>query len=121
MSNWVGRARGFLQSISVFRNVFDAGQVSSLRRRCAFETLEPRLTLAASGLATTPQIYSGALNGKVVFTSGGHGFAWNGTTYVTGRPDYWQNAADTADGNLVEDLGNQDQMSLFADYELRAA
>jgi hypothetical protein len=86
----------------------------------AFEALEPRIVLAAAGLVTTPQTYSGALDGKIVFTSGGHGFGWNGSAYVTERPDYWQSGGDTSDGDLVEDFGNQDQMSLYADYLLRA-
>jgi len=89
---------------------------------CAVEGLEARQLLTAAGLVTTPQIYSGPLNGKIVFTSGGHGFGWNSSTgtYMTDRPDYWQNSSDTSDGDLVEDLGNQDQMSIYADYLLRA-
>src|SRR5205823_4823369 len=80
--------------------------------RAVVEELETRRLLAA-GLVTTPQTYSGTLSGKVVFTSGGHGWGWNGTTFVTERPDYWQNSSDTSDGDLVEDLENQDQMTLY--------
>ncbi len=65
---------------------------------------------AGGGSLATP---AGALSGKIVFTSGGHGWQWNDTL---GR---W--ATDRGDNNeIVEDFGNQDQMSLYADYALRA-
>ena len=59
------------------------------------------------------QTYSGALNGKLVFTSGGHGWQWNDTLgrYATDRGD---------NNEIVEDFGNQEQMSFYADYALRA-
>lgn len=80
----------------------------------AFEQLEPRWVMShvAPGLVDTPQTYSGTLTGKVVFTSGGHGWQWNSTLgrYATDRPEY----------QLVEDFGNQEQMSFYADYLLRA-
>lgn len=68
--------------------------------------------VAAAGLVTTPQTYSGTLNGKIVFTSGGHGWQWNTTLgrYATDRGD---------NNEIVEDFGNQEQMSAFADYALR--
>src|SRR4029453_6450889 len=83
------------------------------RCRFAFETLEPRLTLAAAGLITTPQTYSGTLNDQILFTSGGHGWQWNNTLgrYATDRGD---------NNEIVEDFGNQEQMTFFADYVLRA-
>lgn len=76
----------------------------------------------AQGLVDTPQTYSGTLNGKIVFTSGGHGWKGSGTTYTTDRPEYWRTSANNPadDGELVEDFGNQDQMTLYADYLLRA-
>jgi hypothetical protein len=83
-------------------------------RRLAFESLEPRWVMShvAEGLVDTPQTYSGALNGKVVFTSPGHGWQWSSGLgrYATDRPEY----------QLVEDFGTQDQMTLYADYLLRA-
>ncbi len=122
MGNWVVRAKRVLQNRSLSlagRNASD--RRNYYRRQFAFETLEPRLTLSvAPGLVATPQTYSGALDGKIVFTSGGHGIGWNGSAFATERPDYWQSGGDTSDGDLVEDFGNQDQMSLYADYLLRA-
>jgi hypothetical protein len=91
----------------------------------SFETLEPRLALSvAPGLVDVGTQPTGTLSGKIVFTSAGHGWKGSGTTYTTDRPEYWQqkdgggNIID--DGDLVEDFGNQDQMSLYADYLLRA-
>src|SRR5689334_16061943 len=121
MRDWFERANRAAHGASTF--VGTPSRCRALnpnRRRFAFETLEPRLTLAAAGLIATPQTYTGALSGKYVFTSGGHGWSWNGSSYVTDRPDYWENSADTSDGDIVEDFENQDQMSLYADYALRA-
>lgn len=58
--------------------------------------------------ATQPQ---GALSGKIVYTSGGHGWIYNGTNWLTERPTYQQ---------IVEDLGNQDQMTLYVNYLFNA-
>ncbi|HEV2295739.1 MAG TPA: Ig-like domain-containing protein, partial [Tepidisphaeraceae bacterium] len=57
------------------------------------------------------QTYGGALDGNIVYTSGGHGYEWNGSGYFTGRGDTW---------DVEEAFGNQEQMSFFADYVLRA-
>ena len=124
MTDWLARAKRALFHQSTWTSARHRGGPSSLcRRRFAFEELEPRWALSvAPGLATTPQTYSGALNGRVVFTSGGHGIGWNqgaiSGVYATQRPDYWETSGDTSDGDLVEDFGNQDQMSLYADYLL---
>lgn len=93
------------------------------RRVRAFETLEPRLALSvAPGLVDVGTQPTGTLSGKIVFTSAGHGWKGSGTSYTTDRPEYWRtspsNPAD--DGEIVEDFGNQDQMTFYADYLLRA-
>lgn len=49
----------------------------------------------------------GALTGRIVFTSAGHGWNWNGSAWVLDRPLL---------NMMVEDFGNIDQMSLFAYY-----
>lgn len=69
--------------------------------------------MAAAGLITTPQTYSGVLNDKIVFTSGGHGWRWESSLgrYATDRGDSLE---------IEEAFGNQDQMSFYADYALRA-
>lgn len=113
MSNWLDRAKRALASGSYLAQAHLSRRPNPFRRKFAFEELEPRLTLAAAGLITTPQTYSGALNGKIVFTSGGHGWQWNNTLgrYATDRGD---------NNEIVEDFGNQEQMTFFADYALRA-
>lgn len=120
MNNWMVGAWRALRASAHPQLGGNANGRTQLRRGFAFEVLEPRVTLSAAGLVTTPQTYSGALDGKIVFTSGGHGIGWNGSAFATERPDYWQNSNDTADGELVEDFGNQDQMSIYADDLLRA-
>ncbi len=124
MSNWFDRAKRLLQSRSLsLAGTHAADRSSPYRRLFAFETLEPRLALAAAGLVTTPQTYSGTLSGKIVYTFPGHGFYVVGGTWETQRPDYWQQfsgSTETADGELVEDFGNEDEFSLYNDDLLRA-
>lgn len=57
---------------------------------------------------------TGALSGKVVFTSGGHG--WTADNLGTGawgvqRPELFE---------MVEDFGNQDQLTFYVEYLFRA-
>ena len=112
MSNWLDRTKRALAGGSLSGKA-RLNSLSTWRRKFAFEELEPRLALAAAGLVTTPQTYSGVLTGKVVFTSGGHGWQYNTTLgrYATDRGD---------NNEIVEDFGNQEQMTAFADYALRA-
>ncbi len=79
----------------------------------SLEVLEPRLTLAAAGLVPVGSQPTGALTGKIVYTSPGHGWQWNSSLgrYATDRGD---------NNEIVEDFGNQDQMTAYADYLLRA-
>ena len=78
---------------------------SGVVRRAAIEGLEGRRLLSAV-------TYDGTLDGKIVYLSGGHGFAWDGSsTWQTGRGET---------NEMVEDFGNQDQLQSYADYLLRA-
>ncbi len=78
-----------------------------------FEALEPRIALAAAGLVPVGAQPTGPLTGKIVYTSAGHGWQWSDTL------NRW--ATDRGDNNeIVEDFGNQDQMTFYADYLLRA-
>jgi len=85
-------------------------------RRPAFEPLEPRRPLAAAGLVDVGSQPEGSLSGKIVYVHGGHGYTTidNGTASA-----YWSYQRPLLLG-MVEDLGNQDQMSLLADYLWRA-
>jgi hypothetical protein len=85
------------------------------QRSYRFESLEPRIALAAAGLVPIGAQPTGPLTGKIVYTSGGHGIEYEGGStnggWLTDRPDY---------NEIVEDFGNQDQLTYFADYLLRA-
>jgi hypothetical protein len=84
------------------------------RHHLAVEPLEPRLVLSAIGLNPEPQIYDGALDDKIVYLHGGHGITANNLgngSWGFQRPETFE---------MIEDLGNQDQMTLLADYLLRA-
>lgn len=82
--------------------------------RLGVEPLEPRLALAADpGLVALGSQPQGALTGKIVYTSAGHGWQWSDALgrYATDRGNLL---------SLVEDFGNQDQLTFFADYLFRA-
>lgn len=78
------------------------------------EPLEPRLALAAApGLVAVGSQPQGALTGKIVYASAGHGWQWSDVLdrYATDRGNLL---------SLVEDFGNQDQLTFYADYLFRA-
>ncbi|MGI9457978.1 MAG: fibronectin type III domain-containing protein [Aeoliella sp.] len=78
-----------------------------------YEPLEPRIALSGAGLVDFVAQPAGELTGKIVFTSGGHGWQWSDALnrWATDRGDF---------NEIVEDFGNQDQMTFYADYLLRA-
>lgn len=114
MNTLLRRAKKFLSAAASHRSRFGKERPRALLRRVfAFESLEARLTLAAAGLVPVGTQPVGALSGKIVFTSPGHGWQWNTTLnrYATDRGD---------NNEIVEDFGNQDQMTAYVDYLLRA-
>ena len=103
-----------------FRASSRAGRRRRLAAACwttcvlAGERLEPRLALsAAPGLVETGAQPAGALTGKIVYASAGHGWQWNGTLgrWATDRPNLL---------SIVEDFGNQDQLTAYVDHLFRA-
>lgn len=54
----------------------------------------------------------GALTGKIVYAGAGHGWVSNGSSWLLQRP--------LLSPGIIEDLGNIDQVRIFADYALRA-
>ena len=76
-----------------------------------YEPLEPRIALSGNDVIDFTPEPSGALDGKIVYTSAGHGWEWGSGGFTTNRPD---------SNEIVEPFGNQDQMTFFADYLLRA-
>jgi hypothetical protein len=90
---------------------------SSLNRhskRLQIEPLEDRRVLSGGGIVDVGAQPTGALSGKIVYTHAGHGWTadnlGNGA-WTTQRGENFE---------MVEDLGNQDQMTFFADYLFRA-
>ena len=78
------------------------------------EPLEPRLVLSASGLVDVGSQPTGALTGKIAYTHAGHGWTADNLgsgAWTTQRPETFE---------MVEDLGNIDQMNFLADYLFRA-
>lgn len=85
-----------------------AGSPSSQRNRTlAAEALEPREMLSADGLVSIGSQPSGALDDKIVYVHGGHGY-----TAVSGGWGYQRPLLL----DMVEDLGNPDQTTEFVDY-----
>ena len=90
----------------LFSQLFASPKAPSKGRAFAFEPLEKRELLAAAGLVDVGTQPSGALDDKIVYVHGGHGYTANGSGWGYQRPNLL---------GMVEDLGNQDQMSIFAD------
>jgi hypothetical protein len=113
----MARALNFLNSVAQQLTPGRRRQRRSLEkpRSYRFESLEPRIALAAAGLVPIGVQPIGPLTGKIVYTSAGHGIEYEGGStnngWLTDRPDY---------NEIVEDFGNQDQLTYFADYLLRA-
>lgn len=95
--------------------VFRAGRKPPWERRLRLEPLEMRVVLdAAPGLVDVGVQPDGGLSGKIVYVNGGHGYEFKNTGNQT-----WTFQRGITNG-MIEDLGNQDQSSMLADYLFRA-
>ena len=84
------------------------------RRIAAVEALEPRIALSVSlGMIPVGAQPQGPLSGRIVYASAGHGWQWNDSVarWATDRPNLL---------SMVEDFGNQDQLTLYAEYLFQA-
>jgi hypothetical protein len=79
----------------------------------AFEPLEPRLILAAAGLVPVGTQPSGGFSDKIVYIHPGHGYENQDGTWNFQR-------SEVSGTEMIEDLGNYDQMQFLADYLFRA-
>ncbi|MFO0788564.1 MAG: fibronectin type III domain-containing protein [Pirellulales bacterium] len=110
MSNWVERAKRLVKS-----GKFIGGGRRSMglaRRMFTFEPLEQRLALAAAGLVPVGSQPAGALTGKIVYMSPGHGYQYDSS-------DQWYYGRSETQ-EMIEPLGTQDQGTYLADYLFRA-
>jgi hypothetical protein len=73
----------------------------------AKETASLASPMAAGPITPAGGQPAGALSGRIVFTSGGHGWTWTGSAWALGRPLL---------NSMVEDYGNIDQMTMFVFY-----
>lgn len=92
----------------------DSRRLRAGQGRVGLERLEPRFALsAAPGLVAVGSQPQGALTGRIVYASAGHGWQWSDTLnrYATDRGNVL---------SLVEDFGNQDQLTFYADFLFRA-
>ncbi|HEY1377558.1 MAG TPA: N-acetylmuramoyl-L-alanine amidase [Gemmataceae bacterium] len=78
------------------------------------QQLEDRITPTAPGLVPVGTQPAGGLAGKIVYLVGGHGY----TADNLGTGAWTFQRPETND--MIEDLGNQDQMTFLADYLFRA-
>ena len=89
---------------------------NSAHRKLKIEPLEERAMLSVSGLVEVGQQPSGALSGNIAYIHAGHG--WTATNLGNGA---WSTQrTETPGTEIVEDFGNQDQMTFLADYLFRA-
>ena len=91
---------------------------SSGNRSLRLEALETRRLLSVVSweglLDTVGSQPEGALTGKIVYTSGGHGLTADNTgsgSWTTQRGELYE---------MIEDMGNQDQLSMYVDACFRA-
>lgn len=96
--------------LSLFSFLAASSSSSSRARTLRVENLESRIALSAAGLVEVGAQPSGALDGKIVYLHGGHGITANNLS--TGA---WGFQRPNLLG-MVEDLGNQDQMTHYAEY-----
>jgi len=107
---------------SLVRKLGGAQAASTPRRgrSLRLESLEPRITLsAAAGLTPVGTQPLGGLSGKIVYAHAGHGYTAATGAGGAGGTGVWsfQRGLDLG---MVEDLGNQDQMTFLVDYLFRA-
>src|SRR5262245_43103521 len=76
--------------------------------------LEDRLTPVAPGLVAVGSQPAGGLAGKIVYLNAGHGYTAD--NLGTGAWSFQRGE----NNEMIEDLGNQDQMTFLADYLFRA-
>jgi hypothetical protein len=88
------------------------------RRLWAFEPLEPRLPLSAAGLVGVGAQPAGGLDAKIVYIHAGHGYTAN--TDAGGNGEWSFQRSEVSGTEMIEDLGNHDQMTFLADYLFRA-
>ncbi len=86
----------------------------SKRTRLALEALEARLPPTASGLVAVGTQPSGGLSGKIAYIHGGHGYT--AANEVAGAWSFQRGELF----EMIEDLGNVDQMTFLADTLFRA-
>ena len=83
------------------------------RTRLIVEALEARLPPTASGLVAVGTQPTGGLSGKIAYIHGGHGY-----TAANETNGAWSfQRGETFE--MIEDLGNIDQMNFLADYLFR--
>lgn len=120
MSWIVGLKRALLTGSACLLGSVAGDRVVPPRRALAFEPLEPRLPLSAAGLIPVGTQPNGGLSDKIVYVHGGHGY----TASSPGTGEFsFQRGEEVIGGTpseMIEDLGNVDQMNFLADYLFRA-
>ncbi len=106
--------RTLLAVLALIAWLASGDRLATHRRVLAFEPLEPRLPLSAAGLVDVGTQPDGGLAGKIVYVHAGHGY----TAANTGDGS-WSFQRGPTNG-LIEDLGNQDQMTFLVDYLFNA-
>ena len=106
--------RAVLALMALVTGLASGDRLAVQRRVFAFEPLEPRLPLSAAGLVDVGAQPDGGLAGKIVYVHGGHGYTADNT-----NDGSWSFQRGPTNG-LIEDLGNQDQMTFLVDYLFNA-
>ena len=115
LMHWIdGAKRALVAGTAFLTGVLGGDRPAALRRVWAFEPLEPRLPLSAAGLVEVGTQPEGGLSEKIVYIHAGHGY-----TAANQTNGAW--SFQRGEGfEMIEDLGNVDQMTFLADYLFRA-
>ncbi|MDZ4659305.1 MAG: N-acetylmuramoyl-L-alanine amidase [Bythopirellula sp.] len=100
-------SRAFTQRLGL------ASRMSNFAKRLRYETLEPRIALAAAGLVEVGTQPLGGLADKIAYIHPGHGYENTDGSWNFQR-------SESPGTEMIEDLGTYDQMTFLADYLFRA-
>jgi hypothetical protein len=113
--DWINCAkRALLAASALVAGTIVGDRPAGLRRTLACEPLEPRLPFSAAGLVDVGVQPQGGLSDKIVYLHGGHGY----TADNEGSGAWSFQRSELFE--MIEDLGNVDQMTFLADYLFRA-
>ncbi len=118
---FIGSIRKTLLAGSALLCVLISGEKNlPIRSAFGFEPLDPRLPMSAAGLVPVGTQPQGGLSDKIVYVMAGHGITANSPGKGAWNFQRSESVVNGTQTEIIEDLGNVDQMNFLADYLFRA-